>query len=157
MFIHGVSGISQGSEPLWRIDIYHDNMEKMMRWVSYEEAKAFYREHGSAILLAVAAVVFFVSLYYVLDTYPPKDDVLNFYKQAEMIKDGMMPYRDFVFEFPPFSLLFFLIPSMFTSDLSVYYPLFGLEMIVSLIIAEYFIIKICRKIRKRCSMRKRRF
>ena len=28
MFIHGVSGQSQGSEPLWRIDIYHDNMEK---------------------------------------------------------------------------------------------------------------------------------
>ena len=31
-----------------------------MRWVSYEEVKAFYREHGSAILLAVAAVVFVV-------------------------------------------------------------------------------------------------
>ena len=97
-------------------------------------------------ILGISAAVFLLALWYTVNTYPPKDDILNFYNQAEMIKDGMMPYRDFVFEFPPFSLLFFLIPSMFTSDLSVYYPLFGLEMIVSLIIAEYFIIKICRKI-----------
>ena len=145
MFIHGVSGISQGSEPLWRIDIYHDNMEKMMRWVSYEEAKAFYREHGSAILLAVAAVVFFVSLYYVLDTYPPKDDVLNFYKQAEMIKDGMVPYRDFVFEFPPFALLFFLIPSMFTSELDVYAQIFGVMVTLISLICLFYVLRISER------------
>lgn len=64
-----------------------------MRWVTYEAAKAFYRRHGSAILLILSAVVFFVALYYVLDTYPPKDDVINFHNQAEMIKSGMVRTR----------------------------------------------------------------
>ena len=116
-----------------------------MRWVSYEEVKAFYREHGSAILLAVAAVVFFISLYYVLDTYPPKDDVLNFYKQAEMIKDGMVPYRDFVFEFPPFALLFFLIPSMFTSELDVYAQIFGVMVTLISLICLFYVLRISER------------
>ena len=120
-------------------------MEKSMRWVSYEEAKAFYREHGSAILLALAAVVFFISLYYVLDTYPPKDDVLNFYKQAEMIKDGMVPYRDFVFEFPPFALLFFLIPSMFTSELDVYAQIFGVMVTLISLICLFYVLRISER------------
>ena len=60
-------------------------------------------------ILGISAAVFLLALWYTVNTYPPKDDILNFYNQAEMIKDGMMPYRDFVFEFPPFSLLFFLI------------------------------------------------
>ena len=120
-------------------------MEKIMRWVTYEAAKAFYRRHGSAILLILSAVVFFVALYYVLDTYPPKDDVINFHNQAEMIKSGMVPYKDFVFEFPPFALLFFLIPSMFTSELDTYAQIFGIMVTLISIICLYYVLKISER------------
>ncbi len=116
-----------------------------MRWVTYEAAKAFYRRHGSAILLILSAVVFFVALYYVLDTYPPKDDVINFHNQAEMIKSGMVPYKDFVFEFPPFALLFFLIPSMFTSELDTYAQIFGIMVTLISIICLYYVLKISER------------
>lgn len=114
-----------------------------------ERVRAYLSDGDNArmvAILGISAAVLLIALWYTVCNYPPKDDILNFYNQAEMIKDGLMPYRDFVFEFPPFSLLFFLIPAMFTSDLSVYYPLFGLEMVAALLVAEYFIVRICRRI-----------
>jgi len=74
-------------------------------------------------------------------------DVFNFYKQAEAIKAGQLPYKDFVFEFPPFALIFFMIPSIFTSDLQTYIFLFGIEIVFFSLVTLYFMINVAEKMK----------
>lgn len=106
------------------------------------DLQSFYRTCGTVSILAVSAIIFFYTLDWCLDTFPPKDDVLNFYNQAEMMKDGLLPYKDFVFEFPPFALGFFLIPSLFTSDLDMYAKLFGVMVTVFSLVCLYYMLRI---------------
>jgi len=56
-----------------------------------------------------------------------------------------MPYKDFTVGYPPFALIFFLIPSIFTSDLNTYVVLFGAEMVILALIALYFMLKLAEK------------
>lgn len=90
-----------------RIDIYQLHMENLMRQVNVGDISKFCIRHGTAIILIVAAILFFVRMHYALDTYPVRGDVINFYNQAEMVKAGMVPYVDYVFEFPPYAMMFF--------------------------------------------------
>lgn len=117
-----------------------------MNQQTVQTLRGFYNAYGSLLIIIVAAILFFYTLSWCLDTYPPKDDVINFYNQAEMIKSGMVPYRDFVFEFPPFALAFFLIPSMFTSDLVVYAQIFGVMVTVVSLVCLYYMLRICDRI-----------
>lgn len=73
-------------------------------------------------------------------------DVVNFFAHSEAIKSGQMPYRDFVFEFPPFSLVFFIIPGLFTSNLETYALLFGAEVVVFIAVTLHFTLRICERI-----------
>lgn len=75
---------------------------------------------------------------------PSEFDVVNFFKQSEAVKSGLLPYTDFVFEFPPFALLFFLIPGVFTSDQNTYALLFGIMVIASVMITAVFMQRICK-------------
>ncbi len=109
-----------------------------------------FRENTSRSLIIVSSVILFVAavLCIVLQSdHGVQDDVINFYTCAEMIKDGLMPYRDFVFEFPPFSLIFFLIPSIFTSDLGTYVFLYSLEVVVMAIVTLAFLLKIADRMK----------
>lgn len=95
------------------------------------------------LVLSAWAILMFVLLFMTGD---PKEDVLNFYKHSEAIKSGLMPYRDFVFEFPPFSLVFFMMPGMFTSDLNTYATIFGAQVILFIAIMLHYTLKICDRI-----------
>lgn len=110
--------------------------------IGLSDLQSFYRSYGTIVILVVSAILFFYTLDWCLDTFPPKDDVINFYNQAEMMKDGLLPYKDFVFEFPPFALGFFLIPSMFTSDLDMYAKLFGVMVTVFSLVCLYYMLRI---------------
>lgn len=125
-----------------RIDIYQLHMENLMRQVNVGDISKFCIRHGAAIILIVAAILFFVRMHYALDTYPVRGDVINFYNQAEMVKAGMVPYVDYVFEFPPYAMMFFLIPSMFTSDLDVYAQIFAVMVTLASLLCLYFLMKI---------------
>ncbi len=107
-------------------------------------------------ILAVAAIILAVSLilcYYLQDNHGAADDVLNFYNFAELIKSGQLPYKDFVFEFPPFALVFFLIPSMFTSDMMTYVTLYGIEVAIITLITLAILLKFARRIEiNRCAV-----
>lgn len=98
------------------------------------------------VILLLTSIVFIMAWAVCVFKFPPTDDVVNFYNNAELIKDGLVPYRDFVFEFPPLSLPFFLIPSLFTSDLLVYSWLFGLEVVIAAIATQFFLMRICEKV-----------
>lgn len=108
--------------------------------------KEHYASHGYATIMCLAAVVFFVELFFVLIAVEPFGDVINFYNQAELVKDGMVPYSDFVFEFPPFAMLFFLIPSVFTSDQNTYAYIFGIMMVLMALICLYYLMRIADRI-----------
>ncbi len=95
------------------------------------------------MVLASFAVLLFVLVFM---SGTAELDVLNFYAHSEAIKSGQMPYRDFVFEFPPFSLVFFIIPGLFTSDLETYALLFGLEVVVCIALTLHFTLLICERI-----------
>ncbi len=73
-------------------------------------------------------------------------DVVNFYNRAEMVKDGMVPYVNFVFKFSPFAIVFFLIPAMFTSDQDTCGILFGFMVVLMALLCLYYPIWIANKI-----------
>ncbi|MBN9389512.1 MAG: DUF2029 domain-containing protein [Chloroflexi bacterium] len=52
---------------------------------------------------------------------PTADDVDLYFRYARWTLSGELPYRDFTIEYPPFSLVFFLLPAILC------YPLGGLE------------------------------
>lgn len=52
---------------------------------------------------------------------PTADDVDLYFRYARWTLSGELPYRDFIIEYPPFSLVFFLLPAILC------YPLGGLE------------------------------
>ncbi|MDR0523963.1 MAG: DUF2029 domain-containing protein [Candidatus Methanoplasma sp.] len=77
---------------------------------------------------------------------PPTIDTVNVFGQAGMFKSGMIPYRDFVFEFPPLAMLIFLAPALFASGLSSYSYLYGLEMIGFALLAMCFSMKMADRL-----------
>ena len=58
----------------------------------------------------------------------PADDLKVFMNAAEALLRGPLLYRDFVFEYPPYALLWFVVPRELSSDLDSYRLTFGLEM-----------------------------
>ncbi len=113
-----------------------------MRQVDTENISRFCIRHSTAIIMIVAAILFFIRMHYALEMYPLRGDVVNFYNQAELVKAGMVPYADFVFEFPPYAMMFFLIPSMFTSDSEVYAQIFAVMVTIASLLCLYFLMKI---------------
>ncbi len=95
-------------------------------------------------LIVLAAAVFCMIL--LLMPPPSEFDVVNFFKQSEALKSGLLPYKDFVFEFPPFALIFFTIPGLFTSDQNTYALLFGIMVIIAIAVAMYYVQRICGRI-----------
>jgi len=107
-----------------------------------------FKDHTNLVILIVSAIIMLVMLIiYTANGNGADNDVVNFYKHAEAIKAGQIPYKDFVFEFPPFSLVFFMIPSMFTSDMHTYVVLYGVEIIFFSVLTLYFMIKVAEKMK----------
>ena len=91
-------------------------------------------------LLFVTAIIFIATAVVLFDA-GPRGDVINFYNHAMAIKGGALPYTDFEFEFPPISLVFFMIPALFTSDLEVYCWLFGMMCAAMMSVSAYCIMR----------------
>ncbi len=96
----------------------------------------------------VASIAFIAMLIYLIVciySRSPDNDVVNFFYHAENIKMGIIPYRDYVFEFPPLSLIFFVIPDLFTSDLGCYVGLYGLQVVLFTIVSLIIIMRVSEK------------
>ena len=97
----------------------------------------------SRLLLAsfvVAAVLLIATALALIDA-GPRGDVTNFYDQALLFKEGLLPYTDFEFEFPPLALAFFSIPLIFTTDLTVYCWIFAAMSAILMAVASYCIMR----------------
>ena len=91
-------------------------------------------------MLFVTAIIFIATAVVLFDA-GPRGDVINFYNHAMAIKGGALPYTDFEYEFPPISLVFFMIPALFTSDLEVYCWLFGMMCAAMMSVSAYCIMR----------------
>jgi Glycosyltransferase family 87 len=59
--------------------------------------------------------------------------LIIYHHAGEAILRGKIPYRDFLIEYPPGSLLTFVPPALFTSNRSAYAHLFAIEMALALV------------------------
>lgn len=77
-------------------------------------------------------------------------DVEGYYRYATLITEGQIPYRDFSVEYPPGSLLVFLLPRLFTSSLEAYGQAFAVEMLVFDLISLLGAMKLGQQLGQKC-------
>ncbi len=56
--------------------------------------------------------------------------------------EGNIPYRDFTFEYPPFSLLFFLLPQLLTASIDNYQIVFQLQVFLFILLGLFLLYRI---------------
>lgn len=81
-------------------------------------------------LLSYSLIAFFAAfgiwvILRILNVIPLGPDTKVFLEYAELIHAGQVPYRDFVVEFPPCSLIVFFVPSIVSTDALVYSIVFA--------------------------------
>jgi hypothetical protein len=69
-------------------------------------------------------------------------DVDHYFTYASYVVEGLVPYRDFDFEYPPLSLLFMVIPRLFTSDHDTYCIIQTFQAFIFFAIGVYYVSKI---------------
>jgi uncharacterized membrane protein len=70
-----------------------------------------------------------------------------FYDYASKIFQGQIPYQDFLVEYPPLSLLFFILPRLAGPGFSLYYGLFLIEIVIFDLIALFVIEDLARRLK----------
>lgn len=81
--------------------------------------------------------------------YPIKYSAVGLYfNDASKILNGLVPYRDFTFEYPPLAAVFFLIPRLITSKYSTYSILYHAEVLIFLILGLIVLFTVARRLGK---------
>jgi len=91
-----------------------------------------------AHILIVAAV--FHSIYSI--QYSP---VGLYFDYASKVLHGSLPYRDFSFEYPPFALVFFVLPKLVSSTWQVFAVFYQIEVVIFDIIGLFLLYLIARR------------
>ncbi|MDD4222030.1 MAG: glycosyltransferase 87 family protein [Candidatus Methanomethylophilus sp.] len=110
-----------------------------------ERMAGWYRQHDVPLLVLISFVFLLAVLWFYSNGTMPDQDVLNFYTQAMDVRNGLLPYRDFELEFPPFAMAFFYLPIIFTTDLWSYAFLFGIEMIACSALALWAVLTAAKR------------
>lgn len=71
-----------------------------------------------------------------------------YFNFASKVISGSVPYRDFVLEYPPFSLFFFILPRLVTSSYPLYALLYQAEVVIIDLAAVFVIYDIARRLGK---------
>jgi uncharacterized membrane protein len=81
--------------------------------------------------------------------YPIKYSAVGLYfNDASKILNGLLPYRDFTFEYPPLAAVFFLIPRLITSTYSTYSILYHGEVLIFLILGLMMLFAVAHRLGK---------
>ena len=102
-----------------------------------EQARSFYKVLVPILLFDVIVTVIACIMIY------PNEDVSHYYYTiSDLVDNHLMPYSDYVFEYPPFTLVVFLIPKLLSWDLDSFRFAFGIFAAVFYCIFAHFTIKI---------------
>lgn len=71
-----------------------------------------------------------------------------YFDYASQIINGKMPYLDFNLEYPPFSLLFFILPRLGVSSWKAFSTLYQVEVLVCVLIGLWLVYSIARRLGK---------
>jgi Glycosyltransferase family 87 len=114
-------------------------------------------EKNNYLRVALGVCIFFIALHTLLfvlvrNNLPAANDVLLYFRYANRMLSGEIPYRDFLVEYPPFALPFLLLPgivALIFGDLSfgTYQALFLIQNGLLLIITLWLIYKLLLKLR----------
>jgi len=96
----------------------------------------------------ILAHVFIVAVLYRTIYTTPYGSTGLYFTYANEFMQGLVPYRDFSFEYPPLSLLFFILPRLFTSTYVDFAILYTVEIILFDLIALCVIYKVARRLGK---------
>ncbi len=93
-----------------------ENIRASRQWLSEHWGTLRVVLGCSATLLAILALYNFFN-----HLLPTADDVDLYYRYTRRTLTGELPYRDFIIEYPPFAVVFFILPGLLS------YPLGGLD------------------------------
>jgi len=68
-------------------------------------------------------------------------DIAVYFRDASLIMNGAIPYRDYLVEYPPMALPLFVIPRLFTNMFAEYVVLFGAQMLLFDATATYLVVR----------------
>jgi len=100
------------------------------------------------LLLFVLAFVLIFLLVFLIYYKTPYTATALYFDDASKVMRGLMPYRDFTFEYPPLALLFFLLPRLVASTYPVFAAVFEAEVLIFGLIGLFFIYSIARRLGK---------
>ena len=109
---------------------------------SLDECRDFLIRHEKILAIAIIGYVFISTLIvdYVNNGW---GDVNNYYRNASSVIDHhLMPYRDDVFEYPPFMMMFFIIPKLLSYDIASYHTSFFILSTIFLVINCILMVRI---------------
>jgi hypothetical protein len=98
------------------------------------------------IFVIVLTLIFFPLFFYLYKM--PYSATPLYYNFASRVLEGSLPYRDFSVEYPPFALLFFILPRFFTSYYWTYAVYYRIEVFIFILVGLLVIYKIAQRMGK---------
>ncbi|MDD5552031.1 MAG: glycosyltransferase family 87 protein [Candidatus Pacebacteria bacterium] len=99
------------------------------------------------ILLSVISLFIFLFIIFIFIS-TTDTDIKIYYSYAQSILQNKVPYRDFFVVYPPFSLLPIILPGFFSTNITTYKNLFGLEMLTFLILTIFLLYLLSKRLKK---------
>ena len=111
---------------------------------------SFLRGYASSpyAYLPIIALILIIDVWMIASNSRWMDVDHYWYNIDDLFSHGMMPYRDYVFEYPPFSLAVFLIPRLFSFDLGSFRYSFAFFSSLAYVISAWLVMDMTKDNRK---------
>jgi hypothetical protein len=93
------------------------------------------------MLFVLALIIIFFLIYQTYYKTPYSANSLYF-NYASKVFEGLVPYRDFNFEYPPLALLFFILPRLVAPTYPLYAAIYQVEVLVFVLVGLFVFYKI---------------
>ena len=123
------------------------NPEKNVQKPGKQSNTTWFGRYWQLFLFILVNLFIFIVIFNTI--YPIKYSAVGLYfNDASKILNGLVPYRDFTFEYPPLAAVFFLIPRLITSKYSTYSILYHAEVLIFLILGLIVLFAVARRLGK---------
>jgi hypothetical protein len=111
----------------------------MMASATYPERWSILNDRNTVIMLML---VIFTAITAYVEIMNNWGDLANYYRNTEEILSGKMPYSEAVFEYPPLSLIFMMVPRLLSWDVTSFHYMFTAQSLIFILIGAAVIYKI---------------